>query len=747
MVTRSANSADSFLAEFFGPTNKVDLTTKLNPWIERLMSGAPTLLPARTADNRLRLYGISQSPASARGLAEELLAAIGPSWSTFEGAPASLDPDDPIEAPLIKYVEPFGDVPIYRLDVRDDQAAWKAMDRLRSLWERRPTVRDDVLAPLPDLLRDVELALGTPYIDEAATLIETLRHRGELSSQNLLFLELRLLAAAGRWDEVLRHPRLDDVLQAHRPSGVTLMLLEALDQSLLRPAAEAGDVQEALATYQSRIADRFARLVEVAPDIDSSAALEIRVLAAVASGVERQDVLDLVEAASPEDRPWLAAIAAVALEAPSEAKPESVVTPSEDEVLRLARDAAYSGNHRGVLDLLADVVPTRQSVELLVGAAVGLRTLAAARAVASAYETLSPEEREALANLPLLAPALQRVLRIAGDGQAVDSWHQWLARLSADEQYEAAVDVAEAGAAEWSTTEPASLDEAAAIAAALIGVPYHGRTALERALPYLLGYLDRRPQPDDLSLPIYGAILDVLAYGESRSRAVRETAVNVLSRLLAGAPSADRYAEYLTLVEHMWDDGIRAPTTLGWFADILVAVTHHPCASEVARRALMRRALNDAASWREVDQLAVDLLRVLATDSLYGDDFTAEVNALPEPAREATVTGARPDPESAGPLIIGIYSLSEPATQRAKAVLERRFPQHDVQLNHEHDDSERLRGLARRADIMAVVIASAKHAATDGIRRHCRSSALLEVGTAGSTGLLRAILGRLDEVK
>ncbi len=47
---------------------------------------------------------------------------------------------------------------------------------------------------------------------------------------------------------------------------------------------------------------------------------------------------------------------------------------------------------------------------------------------------------------------------------------------------------------------------------------------------------------------------------------------------------------------------------------------------------------------------------------------------------------------------------------------------------------------------MAVVIASAKHAATDAIRRVVDDDALLEVGSAGSTGLVRAVLGRLDEL-
>ena len=94
---------------------------------------------------------------------------------------------------------------------------------------RRRADEDVLLAPLQDVLRDVELALQTSAVDEAARLIEVLRRRGELDSRNLLFLDLRLLAASGRWNDVLRHPRLDDVLNARRPIGVTAMLFDALD--------------------------------------------------------------------------------------------------------------------------------------------------------------------------------------------------------------------------------------------------------------------------------------------------------------------------------------------------------------------------------------------------------------------------------------------------------------------------------------------------------------------------------------
>jgi hypothetical protein len=237
-------------------------------------------------------------------------------------------------------------------------------------------------------------------------------------------------------------------------------------------------------------------------------------------------------------------------------------------------------------------------------------------------------------------------------------------------------------------------------------------------------------------------VLDAIAYGNSRTPAAREAALTIFDRLLEGTPSPDAYEDYARLVSAIWDD-VRSPTTLGWLVDATDVLVRHPCPSPAARASLMSRAISEAHTLRDVDQVAVDVLRVIATDPVLEDAFANEAASLPRPEvpHDAEVSD-----RDLGPLVVGIYTLSEPAAHRAKAVLERRFPDIDVELNHEHDDSAQLRALAKRADVMAVVISSAKHAATEAIKRSCRPEALLSVGTSGSTGLVRSLLGRLSEL-
>src|SRR3954454_11290489 len=98
MVTDDA--VDNFLGTLYASPNEAVPQPAFEPWHDRLRSGATTVLPVRR-DGILTFYGLSPDPAAGRGLAEDLLAAVGPSWSDFEGAPRQLDAADPIETRIL----------------------------------------------------------------------------------------------------------------------------------------------------------------------------------------------------------------------------------------------------------------------------------------------------------------------------------------------------------------------------------------------------------------------------------------------------------------------------------------------------------------------------------------------------------------------------------------------------------------------------------------------------------------------
>ncbi len=415
MVAKDQDAINQLLSAFAGSDGS--LHQSLAPWVERLRRGQPTILPATDADGALHLYGIARSRPMARGLAEELLAAIGPSWSDFEGAPSVLDPADPREAALLAFQAELGRGPVLKATVRDKPKAWAAMKRLKYAWDQRPEARREVLEPLSEVLRDIELAIQTSSIAEAERLLVVLRERGEMSSQNLLFIELRLLAAAGRWSEVLRHPRLDDVVNARRPIRVTAMLVEALDAVYFARAAAADDAALALASFKEGVRDRFAPLLQSGPDLDSAHALQLRILEIVSRDGTREEARAQLEVAPPTDLPWLNRLADLATEARPTVEPEPDGTEAT-QLIATAREAGYAKDHRRVLQLLEATPPSIETVELLLGAAVAIRSLKAARQVVVAFEQLSADQRDTLLALPLLGTPLRDMLTLGGAGDA-----------------------------------------------------------------------------------------------------------------------------------------------------------------------------------------------------------------------------------------------------------------------------------------------------------------------------------------
>ena len=61
--------------------------------------------------------------------------------------------------------------------------------------------------------------------------------------------------------------------------------------------------------------------------------------------------------------------------------------------------------------------------------------------------------------------------------------------------------------------------------------------------------------------------------------------------------------------------------------------------------------------------------------------------------------------------LIGIYTLTEGAGLRAKRLLESMYPQARVETNKDHEATERLTTLARKADVFVFAWKSSKHQA------------------------------------
>ncbi|MBO3752591.1 hypothetical protein J5X84_41620 [Streptosporangiaceae bacterium NEAU-GS5] len=257
MMTLTSDRIESFLAAFFGTGNSVSLTddqtSALNQWlapflqVARQPSDIPIVLPRRTPtqpDRRLA-YVIAWDPAHATLVAELLTAFVGPTYSYFDGLPATLDPDDPVERAIIDLVGPDTTFILRSPTAEHESGAWRALRQMQSTVGRRPARNWHIPKPVGRLLGEFEVALAAGDNTASAAVLEQLAATGGLGGSNLNNLRIKRLARLGRDDELLGLPALADVTAADPPTPIRDAIFAALYNHSIAAALDRHDYDAA----------------------------------------------------------------------------------------------------------------------------------------------------------------------------------------------------------------------------------------------------------------------------------------------------------------------------------------------------------------------------------------------------------------------------------------------------------------------------------------------------------------------
>ena len=254
---RTPDRVEEFISAFFGPGNLVwpdghpDSTAGRNlvPYLQVLrdQSEVPVVLPRRRPEDDYRLiaYVIALNAAHATGLAELLTAFVGPSFSAFDGLPARLDPDDPVEAAVLDFAGPGLVFTLSSPTPTTQARAWSALQRLQAVMKQRPVRSWHAPKPIGRLLAEFEVALAVGDNSASAALLEQLAASGGLSATNLAHLRVKRLARLGRDGELLRMAGLADVVIANPPVPVKDAVLAALYSHTVAEPLSQGDLAAA----------------------------------------------------------------------------------------------------------------------------------------------------------------------------------------------------------------------------------------------------------------------------------------------------------------------------------------------------------------------------------------------------------------------------------------------------------------------------------------------------------------------
>jgi hypothetical protein len=94
--------------------------------------------------------------------------------------------------------------------------------------------------------------------------------------------------------------------------------------------------------------------------------------------------------------------------------------------------------------------------------------------------------------------------------------------------------------------------------------------------------------------------------------------------------------------------------------------------------------------------------------------------------------------------VIGLYSLSEGSVKRASEVLHRLLPSARVETNSDITATDRLRALAKRADIFAFAWRKSTHPAFYCAKEARGERGLLQVPGGGAASLVRSVMEQLQ---
>lgn len=748
----------TFEETFFGPGNRLrweaiksgrlppDTVQRLGPFLHQLEEkGDIVVLPRVLDDGRVRWYVLCSTARRARVAKDELRGFLGPSYSDFEGQPLRLNPDDPIDAAV---QDRFGQN-AFTLEIAEPVLFEAARLRLLlfvNIRKLRPARQASLFRSVGRVLRDFEYALLASDSQSASECIGELRSSGRLTTVNLTFLRIRLLAVLEKWTEILALPELSSILVIPRPRRVTQDLICAVYATELQQFKELSRVAEAVSYFRGKVFPRFADLYASGAGL---AGFQVDVSFALASVADptRLPLTDSLWTRYPAnsfEAAYLRAIVALRV-----SKNESA---DSDLALQRAQGAFSAADVDTAFELASRLSPSFDAAALLLRCAREMGTLSAATVALEAVDRLNSESQTRIRQNVILKRILaeieqaQTATRPASisssenPGKVPDSWSEWLRRLTEPKPWRAAVSVAETASREWSFDEYVADPNLVHEVAELLLATRHSwaEASLRDSMPYILQFFLARG-PDRRLRSIYEAVFLQIATDDQTSIAQLVTLMRLAEAIITLGVDPAMYRDLVTqLISAI--ETLASPLVATPALEILDMLVSLPCADPSARETLLLRVASVFLQhYRRIDRANWILLRRYSEELKLPEAVTVPPQSSEEDESRSLWT-------QLDDKIVALYSLRESVLNRVANVLHTLCPRTIIQSFHDTvGGSPALRQSAANADIFIIATAAAKHAATTFITDHRpKSRPTLYARSQGSAGLLQALAAYLS---
>ncbi len=714
------------------------------PWIVAFSGSggrSPIVLPVFGPDGPGQWYAMASDESGANALSQELTAFVGPSFSDFQGQFLEPDPDDAIEKALL---ERFGRF-VFRLvpvNEVDPSGIAEALQMYLGLLRRRPDVPDRTQRPFGKVRAEFDRALLAGNESDAVRLREELVSSGRVDAEQEKYLDIRMLAGLGRQFQLAHdYPLVKSVLGLSLPAQTIADLVGALYSTYIADMEDSGDDEAVLSAFRKEIAENFGPLFLERKGVMHPSVLKAFMLYELVQAEPNRERCQAIVSAYPEDggralvERWIRRLSA------------SDVPPRTD-LFESARQALADEDYGLALQLSFDAFPDSWTYGALLRCAVEMDDAEVALRVLAAVDEAPEAER-----LKWTKRDLARLQQLRADtagvpGEAVDppprtirpeaDWLSWVAYVESGIYGPPPLQVLEDALPRWSVEAYASDPATCRELAERIG---NAEGAAEQAFrdafaPLIEFFVDRPERPVRAFAPIYAMLIRIVAWNGIVTANELELASAVVQALVGLAPSRDDYVEAVDAYAEIVAAN-SAPGNIDWALNAAEMLALHASPDSESRLRLFMAVVDMARSCsHRLRPVQYELLTLLAKD--YGCSKLME--SLP--SGDGAGGNLAPRADFAG--LIGIYTLTEQAGQRARQFLRKLFPQARVELNADHVATDKLKSLAANADVFAFAWKSSKHQAYFAAKEARGSrQTLLPVGK-GSASILDCVLKELE---
>lgn len=686
----------------------------------------PVLLPVVT-NEAVTWYGCTYEASQARELQSLLTAWIGPSWSDFSGRYAELNVSEPGESLLQAR---FGSY-VFRLNVLragDVGSVTQRLSALCGMLRRRPLHSGPDLRTAAQLRADLDRALLANDAVRAQEVAETLRRSGRLSAENVRFLDVRVLAGLGKWEELYELHDLLHLCELRLPPETFADIVEAVYRRHLAEFERAGDIDSAIEIARTGSFRRFASLFRTRRHGTRPAVLKAFLVWELAGDAPTAEAT----------RELLGAIAVSDIEVRFRRAIESVLGRLESGRTLAAAERAFDEGRfdQAFLGYLG-LSPSLQGIKGLLACVREIGTPQAGRQALDYVERAPPGLRREVEERWTFLLSRARKYAAQPEAAAPESWGGWLQWVSSGGDREAALAAAREGARSWSVRElTADRAEIQKFTTALTDWALTDPAFLEGVYPSLHEAFIVRGDTHGELRPLYSTMLSIIRIRPDVAASELGLAKDVIAMCLACNPPPSAYREILGEIKGLYDS-VKSYQSLDWAIDVCDLLSAAACPDAESRRVLIAEVFATAEQYRlRLTPVQTRLLQSIGSElGLTLSDLP--ITYVPDDGGVAAV-------EQEVVAKVAIYSLDPHAPSRARTEIQAQFPAVTVELNDDAVCTERLQQLARTADVFAFAWKSSTHQAFYCVKDHQGPKMRLCLPSgAGSSSLVRVIYDAL----